>query len=101
MADAEPEGLASDGEEWAVCVRCEEKARVSACISAGRSGLICKLCYNAQRALKEYYKKRGQKDVWDSYPMARKKKLIIENKFAGGVKGKSREVKLLEEAGPT
>lgn len=81
------------------CSKCDEHVPVQETLSAGRSGHICKLCYNAQRALVLHYKKRGKKAEWDKLPVERKKKLIRENKLCGGVKGRERQIKTVEEAG--
>lgn len=81
-----------------VCVKCDEHVPVGDTLSAGRSGRVCRLCYNAQRALVKHFTKRKQKQQWDNMPMDRKKKLIKENKFNGGVMGRERQLKITDEA---
>ena len=81
------------------CVKCEDEVESRDTLSAGRSGRICKLCYNSARALSEHFRKRGKKEEWQAMPPAKKKKLIIENKAGGGIRGKSRTIKMTEEAG--
>ncbi len=81
-----------------VCVKCDEDTPLDQTLSAGRSGRICKLCYNAQRSLADHFRKRGQKQQWDSMPAERKKRLIRENKHTGGVRGRERQLKITDEA---
>ena len=81
-----------------VCVKCDEHVPAGDTLSAGRSGRVCRLCYNAQRALVKHFTKRKQKAQWDSMPMDRKKKLIKENKYNGGVMGRERQLKITDEA---
>ncbi len=81
-----------------LCVKCEEQTSVDQTMSAGRSGRVCKLCYNAQRALMKHFTKRNQKQQWDNMPPERKKKLIKENKFNGGTMGRERQLKITDEA---
>ena len=65
-------------------------------LSAGRNHRICKLCYNAQRALSSHFKKRGQRAYWESMNAEKKKRMIVRNKGTGGTKGKERELDLEE-----
>ena len=81
------------------CVKCEDSVTPSESLSAGRSGRICKLCYNSARALSEHFRKRGKREEWQAMPPAKKKKLIIENKAGGGIRGKTRSIKMTEQAG--
>lgn len=81
-----------------VCVKCSEETPTNLTLSAGRSGRICKLCYNSQRSLADHFRKRGQKQQWDSMPAERKKRLIVENKHTGGVRGRERHLKITDEA---
>ena len=78
------------------CTKCREKVLHSDTLSAGRGGYrICKPCYNSNRALSDYYRKRGRKDEWDKMPAERKRKLVVQNKGTGG-RGKQRELELSE-----
>ena len=70
---------------------------MSQTLSAGRSGRVCKPCYNSSRALTEYYRKRGRKHEWDSMNTERKRRMIVANKGTGG-RGKQRQLKITEEA---
>ncbi len=83
-----------------ICVKCNDELSISLTLSAGRCGRVCKLCYNAQRSLVDYYKRRGKKDEWDRMPMERKKKLIVDNKLLGGTKGQQRNIKIEEKEWP-
>ena len=96
LAPTEPQGVSTD--KATVCVKCSEETPTNLTMSAGRSGRICKLCYNAQRSLAEHFRKRGQKQQWDAMPAERKKNLIIQNKHTGGVRGRERHLKITDEA---
>ena len=78
------------------CVRCELRCPFSSTLSAGRTGRICKLCYNATRALGDWFKKRGRSEEWSKMPAAKKKKMILENRTVAR-KGAKREVIVHEE----
>ena len=78
------------------CIKCDEMTPVRNTLSAGRDHRICKLCYNAQRALATHFKKRGQKEYWEKMNSEKKKRMIIRNKGTGGTKGKERELDLEE-----
>lgn len=86
------------GDSSVQCVKCEETTRLSDTLSAGRSGRICKLCYNSAKALGNHFKKRGKSDEWQKMPPAKKKKMIIENKLTGGIRGKQRAIRISEQA---
>ncbi len=99
--DVTGEGVASSDPisgKLVVCVKCDENVPAGDTMSAGRTGRVCKLCYNAQRALVKHFTKRKQKQQWDNMPMDRKKKLIKENKYNGGVMGRERQLKIIDEA---
>ena len=94
-----PEEDGPDHGDQVVCTKCDEQVPVSKTLSAGRPGSrVCKLCYNACRSLAEHYRKRGKKDEWDRMPASKKKKLIKENKYGGGIRGKERTIRITEEA---
>ena len=83
----------------ATCTKCDEEMEFSKTLSAGRVGYrICKLCFNSARSLQNHYKKRGKKSEWDNMAPAKKKRMIVENKFSGGIRGKERNVLIREEA---
>lgn len=85
-----------DPDARTTCTKCKEEVPVTETLSAGRGGYrICKPCYNSNRALCEYYKKRGRKAEWDKMSAEKKRKLIIQNKGTGG-RGKQRELQLTE-----
>ena len=98
-ANAAGEHDCGGDESMSTCTKCDETIPTKQTTSAGRVGRICKLCYNASRALTDHYRKRGRKAEWDAMPQDRKKKLIKENKLTGGVKGKERQLQISEEAG--
>lgn len=81
MADDAKSDVPSDGhaapannepEAKVTCAKCDEQVEVSKTMSAGRVGRVCKLCYNANRALAEHFKRRGRKQEWDAMPPARR-----------------------------
>ena len=80
------------------CSKCLEKVTIKDSLSAGRTGRICKLCYNSGRSLSEHYRKRGKSDEWSRMPPEKKRKLIVENKAGGGIRGKARNIKITEQA---
>ncbi len=88
----------NEAEAIATCTKCDEQMEVSKTMSAGRVGRICKLCYNANRALAEHFKRRGRKQEWDCMPANKKKRLIVENKLGGGIKGQKRDLRIDEQA---
>ena len=99
-ADASiPSHDANLGDDHVTCVKCDETIALGETLSAGRSGRICKLCYNSAKALCNHYKKRGKSDEWQKMAPAKKKKMILENKTSGGIRGKQRAIKFTEQAG--
>ena len=100
MADSEkPEGDTNLPDDSLVaCARCGEQVPIKDTGSYGRIGRQCHLCYNAARALSDHFKRRGRKDEWDRMPPQKKRKLIIDNKMGGGVKGQKRDVRIDEQA---
>lgn len=88
-----------DGDdEMVTCTKCDEQVRKKDSHSSGRSGRTCKLCFNSFRALSNYYRKRGKKEEFDRMEPSKKKRLIVENKNGGGIRGKERNIKMLEQA---
>lgn len=96
--DVELEDQSSDHGKTVFCTKCQESVSWPETLSAGRSGRICKLCYNSCRSLAEYFRKRGQKAYWEKLPPEKRRRLIVENKTTGGVKGKARQIRLTEQA---
>ena len=96
--DVEVEDQSSDHGNAVTCTKCQESVSFAETLSAGRSGRICKLCYNSCRSLAEYFRKRGQKGYWEKMPPEKRRKLIIENKTTGGVRGKARQIRITEQA---
>ena len=92
--EAEP---SAGPQEAVVCVKCDEVVSIGQSLSAGRSGRVCKLCYNSQRALSDHFKKRGKKTEWDRMSIQKKKELIKQNKNGGGIRGKERRIQLTEQ----
>ena len=56
-----PSEVRDESEARVTCTTCDEQVEVSKTMSAGRVGRICKLCYNANRAVAEHFKSRGRK----------------------------------------
>lgn len=97
LQDGELDQAKASPQDQYECVKCKEAVPLPNTLSAGRTGRICKPCYNSCRALTEYYKKRGRKHEWDSMNQERKRRMIVENKGTGG-RGKQRQLKITEEA---
>lgn len=93
----EPHACEAGSDALFACVKCDEVVSAELSLSAGRSGRICKLCYNSQRSLVDHYKKRGKKTEWDRMSVQKKKDLIKQNKNGGGIRGKERKIKLTEQ----
>ena len=86
----------------AKCIKCNDEVTITETHSAGRAGVrVCKLCYNATRALSLHFAKRGKKEEWLKMAPAKKRKLIVDNKYSGGIRGKERNIAIREEAGPS
>lgn len=63
-----------------LCAKCDGHFPMEDTVSAGRVGRNCKLCFNACRALCDWLKKRNRSAEWSKMPLAKKKKLIKENR---------------------
>lgn len=79
------------------CVKCKEVVGIKQTLSAGRTGRVCKPCYNSQRALTEHFKKRGKLEEWQRMAAEKKRKLIVDNKGTTFGRGKQRQLTLSED----
>ena len=97
--ECEAKGEAHDGEVElkCTCVKCKEIIGMKQTLSAGRTGRVCKPCFNSQRALMEHFKKRGKLEEWQRMAAEKKRKLIVDNKGTTSGRGKQRQLTVSED----